>query len=180
MSSDFILQRNNFGIYNACTQSQWKKAIQLLEKTTTRFTKDFQPVKNFDQWSALHWAAASASPAYDACEQLLKSGFTPTLASRDGETPLDLAHLRGHENIIELLEFHSEVRVSMRQSSIEKKVRRLASKQAKVVIPKVNHVIPCEVPDMQPEEGFQTFDELLVKFKVIDPNFKFPRSRYMP
>ena len=178
MSSDLVLQRNNYCIYNACKQSQWEKVIQLLQDE--RYTKNFQPVKNYDQWSGLHWAASSCTPAYDTCQHLLKAGFSSTLAARDGETPLDLARLRGHENIIELLEFHSDERVSMRQSSIEKRVRKIASKKANVKIPKASHVVPCIIPDMQPEDGFQTFDELLTKFKVIDPSFKFPKSRYMP
>ena len=184
MSSDLVLQRNNHYIYNACKQSQWKKVIQYLQDE--RYTKNFQPVKHYEQWSGLHWAASSCTPAYDACQRLLKAGFSATLAARDGETPLDLARVRGHENVIELLEFHSDERVSMRQSSIEKRLRKIASKQMltekkrKKASHTSSHLVPCIIPDMQPEDGFQTFDELLTKFKVIDPNFKFPKSRYMP
>jgi hypothetical protein len=180
MASDLVLHRNNFVIFTACKQSKWKKAIKALK--SLRFTPNYKPPKEWSQWSALHLAAASSTPAFDACQILLTSGFSPTCPARTGETPLDLAQQRGHENIIELLEFYSKIRISLRQNSVEKKLRRMATKDASFVVPKAVHLIPVPLPDLQPdpEEGFQSFDQLVDKFKNICPNFKFPQSKYLP
>ena len=187
MSTDLILKRNNFLIYNACKAGNWKKAIKTILDANGKLTSNYKPIKNFDQWTALHWAAASSTPAYDACKILLtKAEYSSTCKSRTNETPLDLAILRGHENIIELLTFHSPESVSMRENSIPKRIRKLVTKDASFQWKRAVHIVPVPYPDMEPDDdGFQTFDQLVSKFSTQyeehwGKKFKFPKSKYLP
>ena len=180
MSTDLILHRQNTFLHVSAKKSKFNQVVKACQ-SNKRHTPDFVVVKDYSQWTALHWAAAGAGKeAYEACEALLLSGFSTNKKSRDGTTPLMLAKRRGHENIIELLEFHSSERVSMRHTSISKRCYTRSRKDGTIKVKKVKHLVPCDVPDLEPEEGYQTFDQLVAKFKVIMPNFKFPKSKYRP
>ena len=149
-----------------------------------RFTVDYSPEKHFPQWTALHYAAASGLKAEGAVTLMLQLGWSPTRKAQDGETPLSLAKSRKQENIIRLLEWHAPFLVSQRASSVEKKIRRKHRRHSGGLSiqqnPPVEHIVPCTFPDMQPDEGYFSFDELVARWKKIDPKWKPPRSKYLP
>ena len=176
-SGDLTLQRNNTFIHVSCKQSKFQLVVHALR--TTRFTPNYTPVKDYSAWTALHWAASNGNPSYASCEALCLAGFSPNQPARNGQTPLELAQTRGHANIIELLEYHSIERVAQRMGSISKRCRIMNKKDGTRKLKKVKHLVPCIIPDMNPEEGYQTFDQLVAKFKSeILPSFKFPKSKY--
>lgn len=160
-----MLQRNNTFIHVCCKKSKFDKVKNALK---LKYTKNFSPKKDYSQWTALHWAASgTGKAAYSACEALLLADFSSNHKARDGTTPLDLAKKRGHDNIIELLEFYSDVRISRRSTSISKKCYNISRKDGNKKIKKVKHLVPIPMPDMQPDESFQTFDQLVEKFTKV-------------
>ena len=180
------LRRLNFRIFNLAKSARFDELVVVLAKVSqdgARHTLDFSPEKQFSKWTALHYAAAGGIQAEVAITKLLQLGWSPTCKGQDGKTPLALAKLRKQENIIHLLKWYAPYLVSQRASSNEKKTRRKKKRYGGEVVSKkprpVNHLIPCVVPDMQPDEGYFSFDELVTRWKKIDPKWKPPRSKYL-
>lgn len=182
------LRSTNFQIFNLSKSGKFCELIDLLQKVCEQkkqYTVDFSPEKLYSCWTALHFCAAGGDKGKHAAEKLLELGWSSTLKGRDGRSPLHLAKERKHASLIRILEWYTPLSISQRESSPEKLIRRKQKRHAGKIKPTVeprpvNHIVPCEYPDMEPDEGYFTFDELVSRWKNIDPNWKAPRSKFLP
>ena len=192
-AKDLRVHRLDFSIWTSAKAGKFAETLQLLDAAENagrgKFTPNFVPVKHWDRWTALHWAAMGSYPdrhAWQACNRLLGLGWCATAPDRVGATPLMLARRRNGPNkrVADLLQWFSPERVTARSSSVEKRCRKMnrrlsMEEKQKKPLP-VNHIVPVPYLNMDPDPSFQTFDQLLAKFRVICPNWKPPKSKYLP
>ncbi len=193
MAKDLRVHRLDFGIWTSAKAGDFAKTLRLLtaaEKAGRgKFTPNFVPNKHWERWTALHWCSTGSYPdrhAFDACSKLLELGWCATTPDRVGTTPLALSRRRKGPNkrVADLLQWFSPEGIAARSSSVDKRCRMMNRRRSKEETKKkplpVNHIVPVPYLNMDPDPGFQTFDQLLAKFRVICPNWKPPRSKYLP